>query len=95
MPEAQWLDAMAVPRPRLECSSVETQLAAVRAGLGVALAAHSLILAHRDLCVLEGLELPPRPALNLYVATRTAIRKVPRIAVVYDALVATLKELNV
>lgn len=93
-PESRWLEAAGLPRARLECTSVETQLAAVRAGLGVALAPRAQTRAQPDLCVLEGLELPPLPTLDLYVVTRAAIRKLPRIAVVYDALVETLRSLD-
>lgn len=91
--ESEWLDRLGAPRPRLSCTSVETQLAAVRAGLGVAFASRAFLGVMPDLCELEGLALPSPPALDVYVVTRAAIRKVPRIAAVYDALVAQLGEL--
>jgi DNA-binding transcriptional LysR family regulator len=76
---------------RLLCSSVETQMAAVRAGLGVAVAPAAL--AH----VVPGLAvLPVRVdlgALEVYVLTRASIRRVPRVAVVYEALVRVFGEL--
>jgi DNA-binding transcriptional LysR family regulator len=94
MPESEWLEAIGIARPRIVCTSAETQLAAVRAGLGVAIGPRAQTLVHPDLCLLDGLELPSRPTLDLYVVTRAAIRRVPRIAVVYDALVRVLRELD-
>lgn len=93
-PERTWLDALGAPRARVECSSVETQLALVRAGLGVAFAPRSVLTVMPELVVLEGREFPAFPPLELHVVTRAAIRRVPRVAAVYDALVAVLRELG-
>lgn len=93
-PERAWLEALGAPRARLECTSVETQLALVRAGLGVAVAPRSLIETIPDLCVLDGVDLPAIPPLELHVVTRAAIRRVPRVAAVYEALVAGLRVLD-
>jgi DNA-binding transcriptional LysR family regulator len=92
-PEAAFLRAHGAPRPRLVCTSVESQVAAVRAGLGVALAPRLLASTFSDLAVLEvpGLE---APALEVFVVTRRAIRDVPRVAVVFDALVDALAALH-
>lgn len=92
-PEAAFLAAHHV-RPRLVCSSVESQVAAVRAGLGVALAPRLLAQSSRDLRVLEVDGLATLPELEVFVVTRGAIRDVPRIAVVFDALVAGLARLD-
>ncbi|MFZ6178146.1 LysR family transcriptional regulator [Nannocystis pusilla] len=93
-PERAWLDAIGAPRATLECTSVETQLALVRAGLGVAVAPRSYAAVMPELCVLEVSELPPLPPLEVYVVTRAAIRRVPRVAAVYEALVAGLRALE-
>lgn len=93
-PERAWLATLGAPRARLECSSVETQLALVRAGLGVAVAPLRLVETMPDLCVLDGVELPAIPPLELHVVTRAAIRKVPRVAAVYEALVVGLRALD-
>lgn len=94
VPEARWLEALGVTRTRLQCSSVETQLAAVRAGLGVALAPRAITTVTPGLVALELKGIPPLPRLELFVVTRSAIRKVPRIAAVFDALVSTLSALD-
>lgn len=92
-PEAAFLAAHGA-RPRLVCSSVESQVAAVRAGLGVALAPRLLATSSRDLAVLDVAGLSSLPTLEVFVVTRSAIRDVPRIAVVFDALVAGLARLD-
>ena len=92
-PEARWLEAIGAPRARLECTSVETQLAAVRAGLGVAFASRAFLRVMPELAVLEGEGLPTPPPLEIFLATRATLRKVPRVAVVYEALVARLQAL--
>lgn len=93
-PERAWLDAIGAPRAALECTSVETQLALVRAGLGVAIAPRSILTVMPDLCVLDTTELPPLPPLEVHIVTRAAIRRVPRVAAVYEALVAGLRALE-
>lgn len=93
--EQRWLRALGVTQSRLHCSSVETQMAAVRAGLGVALAPRALTRVTPGLTVLDGVAgMPPLPRLELFVVTRSAIRQVPRIARVFDALVETLAGLD-
>lgn len=89
-PEAQWLETIGAPRPRIVCSSVESQLAAVRAGLGVALAPRVLGRIAPELVELPLRDAPPTPSLELFVVTRAAIRSVPRIAVVFERLVEAL-----
>lgn len=93
-PEAEWLESIGAPTARLSCTSVETQLAAVRAGLGVAFASRGFLRVANDLAVLEHPAIPTPPPLEIFIATRASIRKVPRVAVVYDTLVARLRELE-
>lgn len=93
-PETAWLEALGAPSPRITCTSVESQLAAVRAGLGVALATRAVLRAYGDLAVLD-VDLPlPSAELELHVVTRAAIRRVPRVAAVFDALVEALAALD-
>ena len=94
VPEARWLEALGVTQTRLQCSSVEAQLAAVRAGLGVALAPRAMATVNPGLVALEPKGMPPLPRLEVFVVTRSAIRNVPRIAAVFDALVSALSELD-
>jgi DNA-binding transcriptional LysR family regulator len=93
-PEARVLAQIGVSRARLECSSVETQLAAVRAGLGVAVAPRALTRVLAGLVELTPPDLPSLGALELFVVTRAALRHVPRVAVVYEALVCALRPLD-
>lgn len=93
-PEAAFLASHGVPQPRLTCSSVESQIAAVRAGLGVALAPRLLTSRHHDLVAIDVAEPLAPPTLEVFVVTRRAIRDVPRVAVVFEALVAALAELD-
>lgn len=93
MPESVALGRIGA-RPRLVCSSVETQLAAVRAGLGVAIAPAAFVRALPDLEVLSVSASLDLGQLDLFVVTRVSIRHVPRIAVVYEALVRVLQELE-
>ena len=93
-PEAAFLAAHGAPPPRIVCSSVESQIAAVRAGLGVALAPRLLALSAGDLAVVDVDPPLVLPALDVFVVTRRAVRDVPRISVVFDALVAGLAELD-
>jgi DNA-binding transcriptional LysR family regulator len=93
-PEAAFLASHGAPRPRLACSSVESQLAAVRAGLGVALAPRLLTTRHKDLVAIELGEPFTPPTLEVFVVTRRAIRDVPRVAVVFDALVTALADID-
>ncbi|MBX3249376.1 MAG: LysR family transcriptional regulator [Myxococcales bacterium] len=90
-PEAAWVRAHGGP-PRLVCTSYEVQLAAVRAGLGVGIAPRAVLRSHRELVALD--EHPPGPPLELFLVTRRAIRKQPRIAAVIELLLATLPALR-
>ena len=86
-PEASWLRTHGGPS-RLVCTSYEVLLAAVRARLGVGIVPRAVLRNHRELVALDG---PPfTPPLEVFLVTRRAIRKQPRIAAVIDHLLATL-----
>jgi DNA-binding transcriptional LysR family regulator len=90
-PEASWLRTHGGP-PRLVCTSYEVLLAAVRAGLGVGICPRAVLRTHRELVALD--EPPVGPPLEVFLVTRRAIRKQPRIAAVIDHLLATLPALT-
>jgi DNA-binding transcriptional LysR family regulator len=69
-------------------SSFHAQFEAVRAGLGVAVLPTALCIADAALEPLDVPGLPRAPTLDLYLVTPRALRRVPRVAVVFDALVA-------
>lgn len=80
--------------PRLTMNSFQTQWAAVRAGLGVAVLPRVLRDAGTvELALPEGDE-APLPPVPLYLATRRSIRRLPRIAAVFDALATALGALE-
>ncbi|UJR85600.1 LysR family transcriptional regulator [Sandaracinus amylolyticus] len=91
-PEAAWLAQHVSTPPVLRCSSYEVQVAAIRAGLGVGLAPLALRRVYPELAPIEGL--PAGPTLELHVVTRRAIRTLPRIAAVIDALVEHLAAID-
>lgn len=77
---------------RVTMNSFEAQWAAVRAGLGVAVLPRALLGA-------ELIELPcpdgaPPPALEVHLAVPRALRRVPRVAVVFEALAAAFARLE-
>jgi DNA-binding transcriptional LysR family regulator len=90
-PEASWLRTHGGP-PRLVFTSYEVLLAGVRAGLGVGLVPRAVLRTHRELVALD--EPPACPPLEVFLVTRRAIRKQPRIAAVIDHLLATLPALT-
>lgn len=90
-PEQAWLRGRGAS-PRLTCTSYEVQLAAVRAGLGVALVPRAVLATHRDLVVLD--EHPAGPSLELFLVTRRAIRTLPRIVATIEAVEAELGALG-
>lgn len=91
-PEEAWRAAHATNEVRLTTNSFHTQLEAVRAGLGVALL--PIVIARElGLSIVPGRamqEVPPPPPVDMFVVTPRALRKVPRIAVTWDALVNVL-----
>lgn len=90
-PESTWLAAHVARPPSLVCSSYQVQLAAIRAGLGIGIGPRAYARFDRGLAVLDGADLP---ALDVYLVTRRAIRHLPRIAVVLDAIAAAVGELT-
>ncbi|MBX3270547.1 MAG: LysR family transcriptional regulator [Sandaracinaceae bacterium] len=89
--EAAWVQKLG-GAARLVCTSYEVQLAAIRAGLGVGVVPRAVLDTHRELVALD--DHPPGPALELFLVTRRAIRKQPRIEAVVDILLAQLKPLG-
>lgn len=93
-PEEGWREAYARQEVRVTTNSFHAQVEAVRAGLGVAVLPEVL----GEVLGLSALSLPaavpPPPPLDMYVVVPRALRKVPRVAVVFDALVARLVKLE-
>jgi DNA-binding transcriptional LysR family regulator len=89
-PESAWLETHVKRPPVLLCSSYQSQLAAIRAGLGVGVAPRALTTLDRGFVEVEPSTRPPMPRLDLHVVTRRAIRDVPRVRAVIDALVQHL-----
>ncbi|MCE9578850.1 MAG: LysR family transcriptional regulator [Deltaproteobacteria bacterium] len=84
-PESTWLAAHVGRPPVMVCSSYQVQLAAIRAGVGVGIGPRAFTTLDRAFVALD----PPGadlPALDLFVVTRRAIRTLPRIAAVIDAI---------
>ncbi len=89
-PEDAWRRAYATNEVRVTTNSFHTQLEAVRAGLGVAVLP---VVIARELglsvvAVAEGVPAPP--PVEMFVVCPRALRKVPRVAVTWDALVYAL-----
>lgn len=91
-PEEAWLRELKPSRPALVCTSYQVQLAAIRAGLGVGLGPSIYTtLDPQVVAIPNAVELP---SLNVYLLTRRAIRRVPRVAVVMAALERAFGELG-
>jgi DNA-binding transcriptional LysR family regulator len=84
-PESRYLERHLRRAPRLFVSSYVSQIEAVRAGIGVALLAKSVLALDPQLALLEP-ELPAPPELELWLVTPRSLRHVPRIATVWAAL---------
>ncbi len=85
-PPARWLDAHVAAEPVLRTDRLTTQIAAVQQGLGVALVPEPSI-AHYGLerLAFDGVM---TPAVPIYLVAHQLLRSVPRVRVVWDALVA-------
>jgi len=84
-PESQWL-ASRVPRaPVMVCTSYQVQLAAIRAGLGVGVGPRVYADLDPDFIALDDPD-NALPTLDVYVVTRRAIRTLPRVVAVIDAV---------
>ena len=88
--EEAWREAAGPGEVRVSTNSFHAQVEAVRAGLGVAV----LPVVLGEPLGLASLRLPPGvpgpPAIDMYLVTPRALRKVPRVAVVFEALSASL-----
>lgn len=91
--ESRYLERHLRHPPRLVVSSYVSQIEAVRAGIGVALLAKSVLALDRQLVELDR-ELPAPPELELWLVTPRSLRHVPRVATVWTALQEGLALLN-
>ena len=91
--ESRYLERHLRHPPRLVVSSYVSQIEAVRAGIGVALLAKSVLALDRQLVELDR-ELPAPPELELWLVTPRSLRHVPRVATVWTALQEGLAFLN-
>ncbi|MDP2274961.1 MAG: LysR family transcriptional regulator [Archangium sp.] len=93
VPEEAWREAFGRGEVRVTTNSFHAQVEAVRAGLGVAV----LPVALCEPLTLSVLSLPqgtpPPPPLDTYLVTPRALRRVPRVAAVFDALATALSSL--
>lgn len=83
--ESRYLERHLRRPPQLVVSSYVSQIEAVRAGLGVALLAKSVLALAPQLVELDR-ELPAPPELELWLVAPRSLRDVPRIAAVWTAL---------
>ncbi len=91
-PESEWLAAHVARPPVMVCSSYQVQIAALRAGLGVGIG--PCVYADVDR-TLVALDTPATlPTLDVYVVTRRAIRALPRVAAVVEAVGETFARLE-
>ena len=91
-PASQWLTRFSL-QPVLEVDSIRTQIAAAQAGLGVALVPQPSV-EHYGLARLELADLEPQqrlPRNDVFMVTHRTLRTVPRVRVVWDALLANLQ----
>lgn len=86
LPTCRWIASHA-PDPILRTDSLHTHVAAARGGLGVALLPLPTIAHHRlaEVPLPAGAAEPPED--TLYLVTHRALRNVPRIRAVWDAIV--------
>lgn len=92
LPEQRWLDHHVEAMPVLRTSHFQSQIAAVKTGLGLALLPEPYAAIH-DLVAVEhtrGLAAAWRalPTSELWIVGHQALRHVPRVAVVWEALLA-------
>jgi DNA-binding transcriptional LysR family regulator len=87
-PQEQVWAAGLQAKARLTTTSFHTQYEAVRAGVGVAVLPTVLLQADTALEILPVPAFAAAPRLELYLVTPRALRRVPRVAAVFDALAA-------
>jgi DNA-binding transcriptional LysR family regulator len=93
VPEEGFRSTLTSAPARVTMNSFQAQWAAVRAGLGVAVLPRVLIDgALTELALAPGTA--TLPSLPVYLATPRTLRRVPRIAAVFDALASALAELG-
>lgn len=83
--EKTWFDKNISREPVLRTSSYNTQIEAMRSGVGAALLPRSLLRLDSQVVELDW-GLPPGPSLDLWLITPEALRHVPRIACVWDLI---------
>jgi DNA-binding transcriptional LysR family regulator len=100
IPDAAWVLAVAPERALvLRTSSFTAQVAAVEAGLGVTLIPERLVASRPRLAPLGfsrklAATLPAYPEGALWLAAHRAMRSIPRIAAVWDFIVASTAEVE-
>ena len=94
VPEEAWREAFGRGEVRVTTNSFHAQVEAVRAGLGVAVLPVALCKP-LGLAVLALPEATPAPPpLDTYLLTPRALRRVPRVAAVFDALARSLSSFS-
>lgn len=92
--EETWREKHAPQDARLSTNSFHAQVEAVRFGLGVAVLPTHLTRELELTVVPRPAGIPPPPPLDLYLVTPRTLRKVPRVAAVYNALEAAFTSLG-
>lgn len=77
----------------LQTDSLTTQIAAVQEGLGVALVPSPSFARYGLVPLADDGDLPPLLSNDVFLITHRSLRSVPRIRVVWEALVAALTAL--
>ena len=93
-PEDAWREQVAKGEVRVSTNSFHAQVEAVRAGLGVAVLPDMLCPPLNLVPIPLPAGVPAPPNIDMYLVTPRALRKVPRIAAVFDALAASLSALS-
>lgn len=83
-----------LPEPVLRVDSYTELFHAAREGLGAAMLSYAYTLrASSDLLPLA-LDVAPLPSLHLYMVTHKALRKLPRIAAIWEWIVESCEHLK-
>lgn len=92
IPAAQWLDRRGI-EPTIRTDSLTSQIAAARAGVGVALIPAQSVVHYGLVEVDVGVsDHDPLPTDDLFLVTHRALRNVPRIRAVWEAIVAHFEQ---
>lgn len=92
-PEEELLDSLVGVEPRLRTNGYLTQVAAVRAGLGIALLTRSLLELDPELIELP-LKVPSLPVLELWLVAPRVLRSLPRVDALFTFLEGKLAALH-